>query len=298
MGETIHDVNDIQICAQVDGPDDGTPLLLVMGLGAQRTSWDPAFVEALVAEGYRVVSFDNRDVGHSTHLHDAKADVMAAFGALASGDEIDAPYRLSDMAADAAGLLDVLGIDAAHVVGVSMGGMITQTLAIEHPDKVLSATSIMSTTGDRDVGQPSAEASAQLLAPPPATEEEAVSAALAAEKIWGSPAYLDPEATEARARREWNRVRDPKGIGRQLVGILASGSRSAELARLDVPFTVIHGTDDNLVGHSGGVRTAEVVPGARFVEFPGMGHNLPRALWPEIIAAIRSTTDAVPQPAD
>ncbi len=293
MGETIHRVGDLDICAEVRGPEDGVPLLLVMGLGAQLVSWSDGFVDGLVTRGYRVVRFDNRDVGRSTHLDDHPVDVMGAFAAVAQGAPVPAPYTLSDMAADAAGLLDVLGIGSAHVVGASLGGMVVQTMAVEQPHAVRSVTSIMSTTGDPDVGQPTAEASARLLAPPPETEDEAVAAALAAEAVWGSPGFPIPEETEARARREWNRVRNPAGVARQLVAVLASGSRTEALGRVSVPFTVIHGTADALVTPSGGVRTAEAVPHAVHVEIEGMGHNLPAPVWPRIFDAIDATTAAV-----
>ncbi|MDZ7675929.1 MAG: alpha/beta hydrolase [Acidimicrobiales bacterium] len=285
MGETIHHVNGIDICAEVAGPIDGEPLLLVMGLGAQKNSWDQGFVDAIADRGFRVVWFDNRDVGRSTHFHDDAVDIMAVLNG-----EGTAPYLLTDMADDAAGLLDALGFDAAHVVGASMGGMIAQQLAIDHPHKVRSVTSIMSTTGDPDVGQPTAEASAALLRAPATTEDEAVQLALDMEQVWGSPAYPHPDAIAARARREWNRVRDPAGIARQLVATLSSPSRTDGLGHVTVPFTVIHGTADTLVTPSGGARTAEAVPHATHVEFEGMGHNLPEALWPDIIDAIVATT--------
>ena len=292
MGETIHQVNGIEICADDAGPRDGVPVLLVMGLGGQLVSWAQGFVDGLVGRGCRVVRFDNRDTGRSTHLDDVRIDLMDAMARIAAGEPVEVPYTLAEMAADAAGLLEVLGIGSAHVVGVSMGGMIVQTMAIEQPQAVRSVTSIMSTTGDADVGQPTAEAMAALLGPPPTTEDEAVRAALAAERIWGSPGYLEPDATEARARREWNRVRDPAGVVRQLAAIAMSPSRTEALGRVDVPFTVIHGTDDNLVTPSGGRRTAEAVPHAKLIEIDGMGHNLPRGLWSEIHDHIEATIDA------
>ncbi len=290
MGETIHQVGDIEICAQVHGPDDGEPLLLVMGLGAQLVSWDERFVDGLADRGYRVVRFDNRDVGHSTHLHDHPVDVMEVFARAATGEPLDVPYTLSEMAADAAGLLDVLDIDSAHVVGASMGGMIVQTMAIEQAHKVRSVTSIMSTTGDRDVGQPAPEASAALLRPPPATLDEAIAAAHEADAIWGSPEYRDPVAVEERARREWNRVRNPAGVARQIAAIAASGSRTEGLRSVEMPFSVIHGLDDTLVTPSGGRRTAEAVAHATLVEIEGMGHNLPMPVWPQVIEVILKTT--------
>lgn len=289
MAETIHRVGDIDICAEVHGPEDGVPLLLVMGLGAQLVSWDPEFPGALVDRGFRVVRFDNRDVGRSTHLDGQQVDLTEVFAEAAAGEPVDAPYTLSDMAADAAGLLDALGIDAAHLVGVSMGGMIVQTMAIEHPGKTLSVTSIMSTTGDPDVGQPTDEATAVLLGPAPTTEAEAIAAAFAAASVIGSPEYHDEAAIEARAAREWNRARNPAGFVRQIAAIAASASRTEALGSVDVPFTVVHGLADTLVTPSGGRRTAEAVPGATLVEIEGMGHDLPRMLWPQVIEAILAT---------
>lgn len=289
MGETIHHVNGIDICCEVRGPDDGQPLLLVMGLGAQLVSWPDGFVDGLVDRGFRVIRFDNRDAGRSTHFDHVKIDVMDLFAKVSAGEAIDVAYTLSEMAADAAALLDVLGIGAAHVVGASMGGMIVQTMAIEQARSVLSVTSIMSTTGDRDVGQATPEASAALVRSPAASEDEAVEAALANEQVWGSPAFPDPAGTADRARREWNRVRDPAGVVRQIAAISASPSRTEGLGRVTVPFTVVHGTDDTLVTPSGGRRTAEAVPHARLVEIEGMGHNLPEPLWPRVHDLIEST---------
>ncbi len=292
MGETTLHVNGLDLCAEVRGLDDGEPLLLVMGLGAQKVSWDIGFVEALVARGYRVGWFDNRDVGLSTHLDDQPVDLGELLTAVMSGDTPEVPYLLADMAADAAGLVDALGMGSAHVVGVSMGGMIVQQMAIDNPDKVRSVVSIMSTTGDSDVGQPSTEASAALLREPGTTVDDAVQAALDAEQIWGSPAYLDPEATEARARREWARMQYPAGMARQIAAIFASPSRTAALGSVTMPFGVIHGLADTLVTPSGGARTAEAVPQATHLEIEGMGHNLPKGLWPTIIDAIAETTSA------
>lgn len=291
MGETIHEVNGIELCAEVRGAEDGVPLLLVMGLGAQMVSWEDDFVARLVDRNYRVARFDNRDVGRSTWFDDADIDVMATLQALAKGEQVDVPYTLSDMAADAAALLDELGMAPAHVVGASMGGMIVQTMAIEQPQAVRSVVSIMSTTGDRDVGQPTPEATALLFGTPPATKDEALERARQSEATWGSPAHRDPDAAVARAEREWDRARNPAGIGRQIVAINASGSRTEALRRVTVPFTVIHGTADTLVTPTGGQRTAEAVRHAVHVEIEGMGHNLPRALWPQIMDEIDATVD-------
>ena len=297
MGETIHQVGDVELCAEVHGPDDGEPLLLVMGLGAQLVSWPVGFVETLVDRGFRVARFDNRDVGRSTRLDDQPVDVLALMAARSAGESLEVPYTLSAMAADAAGLLDVLGMAPAHVVGASLGGMIVQTMAIEQAAHVRSVTSIMSTTGDPDVGRSSPEASAALLAPPPTTREEAVEAALRAEATWGSPAHPDPDAAVARAEREWDRGRYPAGVARQLAAVVASGSRTEALGSVTVPFTVLHGDADTLIEPSGGRRTAEAVPHAVHVEYPGMGHNVPQALWGAIADEIRATADRATAPA-
>ena len=291
MGERIHHVNGIDICAEVRGPEDGVPLLLVMGLGAQLVGWEDDFVGRLVDRSYRVARFDNRDIGRSTHFDDADVDVMATLRALAKGEHVEVPYTLSDMAADAAALLEELGMAPAHVVGASMGGMIVQAMAIEQPQVVRSVVSIMSTTGDRDVGQPTAEASTLLFGAPPTTEDDATERARQAEATWGSPAHPDPDAAAERARREWNRARNPAGVGRQILAINASGSRTDALGRVQVPFTVIHGDADTLVTPTGGRRTAEAVPHAVHVEIEGMGHNLPRELWPRIMDEIDATVE-------
>jgi pimeloyl-ACP methyl ester carboxylesterase len=234
------------------------------------------------------VRFDNRDVGLSTHLHDAPApDVLAAL----QGDFASASYRLEDMAEDAAGLLDALHLPAAHVVGASMGGMIAQTIAVAHPDRVLSLTSIMSTPGPR-IGPPRQGAMAALLAAPATSRQEAVESAVAAYRVIGSPGYpLDEAWLREVAGTAYDRGYDPQGVGRQLVAIKASGDRTEALRSLRVPTLVVHGEDDPLVQVEGGRATAAAVPDAELLTFPGMGHNLPRELWPPIVAAITRTAD-------
>ncbi len=260
------------------------PVLLVMGLGAQMTLWPAEFCAAIAARGHRVIRFDNRDAGLSTHLHDApRPDVAAAF----AGDTSSASYTLSDMAADTAGLLDALGIDSAHVVGASMGGMIAQTVAIEHPERVRSLTSIMSTTGDRSVGQATPAASAVLLGPPSAGRDEAIERAVSSARVVGSPAYPADEAELRRRTGEYyDRAFDPLGVTRQLLAIMASGDRTPKLAGVTVPTVVVHGDADPLVDPSGGRATAAAVPGAELIMIPGMGHDLPEQVWPQIIDAI------------
>jgi pimeloyl-ACP methyl ester carboxylesterase len=269
-----------ELAYETFGEPSGSPLMLIMGLAMQMLAWPDELCRLLSERGLYVVRFDNRDIGLSTHLHDApRADVMAAF----RGDTRSATYTLSDMADDTAGLLDALGPESAHVAGPSMGGMIAQTLAIEHAERVRSLTSIMSTTGDRRVGTPTEAAAAVLLAPPATSREGAVERAAAAYSVIGSPGFPpDDAAVRDRAARAYDRAYDPPGVARQLVAVLASGDRTERLRRLAVPTLVIHGADDPLVQVSGGRATAAAIPGAELVMFEGMGHDLPRDLWPEL----------------
>jgi len=274
--------NGIEIEYDTFGSPDDAPLLLIMGLGAQMITWDEAFCEQLAGEGFHVIRFDNRDVGLSTHL-DTPVDVGKAL----AGDTAQAPYQLSDMAADAAGLLDALGIPEAHIVGASMGGMIAQLVAIEHASKTKSLCSIMSTTGDKSVGQPTPEAMGALLGAPPSNLEEAKQRAVEAGAIIGSPKYPTPrELAEARAERSYTRAVDPMGMARQLVAILGAYDRTEALGDVAVPTVVIHGGADPLVTPSGGEATAKAVRGANLVVIEGMGHDNPTELWPEIIGHI------------
>jgi pimeloyl-ACP methyl ester carboxylesterase len=274
----------IQLAYQRLGDPSDPVVLLVMGLATQMIGWPDGFCDELVSRGLHVIRFDNRDVGLSTHLHDAPApDVQAAF----SGDTSSAAYTLSDMAADTAGLLDALALDSAHVVGASMGGMIAQTLAIEHPDRVRSLISIMSTTGDREVGQSTAEALAALLSPPPRSREEAMDRAVSLFGVIGSPGYeLDEAAVRERTAMAYDRANDPLGVARQLVAIVASPDRTGRLRSLSVPTLVIHGGGDALIDVSGGRATADAVPGASLLVVEGMGHDLPVELWVELATRI------------
>ncbi len=274
----------IEIAYETFGNPADPPVILVMGLATQMLGWPEGFCEALVDRGHFVVRFDNRDIGLSTHLHDAPPpDVMGAF----AGDRSSASYLLSDMAGDTVGLLDALGLESAHLVGASMGGMIAQTVAIEHPERVRTLTSIMSTTGDRAVGAATQEATGALLAPPATTREEAIERAVSTYRVIGSPGFeLDEAELRERAGRSFDRAHDPAGVGRQLVAILASGDRTPRLGDIRVPTLVIHGADDPLVGVSGGRATAAAIPDAELVVIDGMGHNLPAELWPRIADAI------------
>ena len=275
--------NGIEIEYEEFGRPGDPVLLLIMGLGAQMLSWDEAFCAMLAERGHRVVRFDNRDVGLSTKFTDAPANVI---GALA-GDVASAPYTVDDMAEDAAGLLDALDVDAAHVVGASMGGMIAQALVIRHPSKVRSLCSIMSTTGDRAVGQPHPEAVSALLAAPPTTRDEAIASSARTAKVIGSPGFpTDENRLRLKAERAWDRDPDRMGSARQLTAILASADRTEALGAVEVPTLVIHGEADPLVDVSGGEATAKAIPGAELLLIPGMGHDLPVALWPTFVDAI------------
>jgi pimeloyl-ACP methyl ester carboxylesterase len=277
-------VGDVEIAYETFGYRDDPPVLLVMGFATQMLGWPDEFCSDLAARGHFVIRFDNRDVGLSTHLHGAPSpDVLAALG----GDFASAAYTLSHMAADAVGLLDALRIDAAHLVGVSMGGMIAQTVAIEDPDRVLSLTSMSSTTGDPTVGAPSQAAMATLMAPPAVDRQSAIERNLAAYRVIGSPAFaFDEHGLRDRATRAFDRSFDPVGATRQLVGVLASGDRTTRLQQVEVPALVIHGAADPLIDVSGGRATAAAIPGCELVEIEGMGHDLPRELWARFIDLI------------
>ena len=285
------DVGEVTLAYETFGDRAVPPVLLIMGLATQMLGWPDEFCSALAGRGLFVVRFDNRDIGLSTHLHDAPpADVMAAF----AGDTSSPSYTLSDMAADAAGLLEALGIESAHVVGISMGGMIAQTMAIEHSARVRSLTSIMSTTGDRSVGTATEAAMAVLLAAPATNRDEAMQRAVTTYRVIGSPGYpFDEERVRDVAARSYDRAYDPPGVGRQLLAILASGDRTPRLADVRTPTLVIHGADDPLVDVSGGRATAQAIPGAKLVVLEGMGHDLPRDLWPVLVDHITDLVRSV-----
>jgi pimeloyl-ACP methyl ester carboxylesterase len=274
--------NGIRIAYEEFGDPANPPLLLVMGLGTQMLGWREGFCRALAGEGLRVIRFDNRDAGLSTHL-----DGMPDLAAVMRGDTSSARYRLEDMAADTAGLLDALGLESAHVVGASMGGMIAQMLAAGWPDRVRSLTSIMSTTGEAAVSQPTPEAMAVLTQRAPRNVDEAGDRAVAAYRVIGSPGFeFDEEEVRALGRTSYERAHDPPGFARQLAAIWASGDRTEAVRRITAPTLVIHGVQDPLVQIAGGRATAAAIDGSELVEFDGMGHDLPRALWPQIVDAI------------
>jgi pimeloyl-ACP methyl ester carboxylesterase len=266
------------------GPRDGPPLVLVMGLGAQMIMWDDEFCELLAGRGFHVIRFDNRDAGLSTKIEGGPPpDLFAAL----MGDTSSAAYTLDDMADDAVGLLDALGISVAHVVGASMGGMIAQTMAIRHPEKVLTLTSIMSTTGNAQVGQPSPEALPRLMRPAPTEREAFIEHFVGTTRVLAAPgAPIDEDRTRARAGRSFDRCFYPIGFLRQLLAIAASGDRTPALRSLHVPTLVIHGDGDPLIDPSGGRATADAIPDARLLMLPGMGHDLPQAVWGTIADAL------------
>jgi len=248
--------------------DPGHPaLLMVNGLGSQCINYKAEWCEMFAARGLFVIRFDNRDMGLSTHFTDAPV-----------GEQGEC-YRISDMAADAVAVLDDLGIAAAHIMGLSMGGMIVQTIAIEHRARVLTMTSVMSHTGEPEYGASAPEALAQLTAPPASDRESAIRRSVDGLKIWGSPEFADEARWSKDAELAFERCFDPAGTTRQFMAIRASGSRADALRRLDVPTLVMHGSKDTLIPPDGGVRTAELIPGARFELIEGMGHDYPPQLW-------------------
>jgi pimeloyl-ACP methyl ester carboxylesterase len=283
-GEQFATVGDLELCFETFGDRADPALLLIMGLGTQMIAWRDAFCDGLAERGFYVVRFDNRDVGRSTWLDDLPVPTR---GQLILRDKRAARYTLEDMARDAVGLLDALGIERAHVVGASMGAMIAQTVAAHHPARVLSLVSIMGSTGSRWSGQPTLRASQALLAAPPADRDGYVEHVVKNAAIIGSPGFERDEADLRQlARTSFDRGRNPAGASRQLAGIIAAGDRTAMLRRITAPTLVIHGKADKLVRPSGGRATAKAVPGAALLEIEGMGHDLPRGAWPRITDAI------------
>jgi pimeloyl-ACP methyl ester carboxylesterase len=252
---------EVELYYETFGSAQDPTLLLVNGLGSQCINYDEQWCEKFAASGFRVIRFDNRDTGLSSKLDDGA-------------------YTLRDMAQDALAVLDAAGAERAHVMGVSMGGMIVQRLAIDHGDRLLSMTSVMSRTGEAEYGQSSPEALAVMMATPPTTRAEYIESQVAQRRVYGSkPEWIDEEYLGARAARAFDRCYYPAGLARHMQAVMRDGDRSSELRTLKVPTLVMHGDRDTLIDPSGGRRTFEVIPGARYVEIEGMGHDYPVAIW-------------------
>ena len=274
------------------GDPSATPLLLVMGLSYQMIEWDDALCELVAGRGFWVIRYDNRDCGLSTKLDELGApDLLGLLGGAST-----APYSLDDMADDAVGLLDALGVERAHIVGASMGGMIAQLVAINHPDRVLSLTSIMSTVGGPNVVQAEGDVLAALLEPPGETRDERVARSLAMRRlINGAGVPFDEETALRKAERAVDRNYTPEGAARQLAAILVAPDRAPALSRLRMPTLVIHGEQDPLVPADNGRQTAAALPDPEAMFIEGMGHSLPQRLWPEVVdAVVRVAGRAVP----
>ncbi|MDB4971009.1 MAG: alpha/beta hydrolase fold protein [Myxococcales bacterium] len=282
------DIRGVDLAWDSFGDEHAPPMVLIMGLGLQLVAWDEAFCTALAARGFRVIRFDNRDVGLSTHFDSAgDPNVLAVWDDLRRRRPVTPAYRIGDMADDTLGLLDALAIPAAHLVGVSMGGMIAQQLAIDHPDRVLSLTSIMSTTGDPSLRGPSFEVMGELLPPFPADRDAFLARSVRLAHTLHGPGFpFDEDYVRRIAARSFDRGYSPGGVHRQLVAILSGGNRHAALTALRKPALVIHGDADPLLSVEGGRDTAAAIPGARLVVIPGMGHELPRPVWPRVIEAV------------
>ncbi|KQX72366.1 alpha/beta fold hydrolase [Aeromicrobium sp. Root472D3] len=283
----------IDICHQTFGDADDPAILLIMGLGGPMGWWSTPFCELLAERGFFVIRYDNRDTGRSTKLRHhtvGRTDIVRAFTGLPLIGRVSVPYTLGDMAGDAIGLLDHLGIERAHVVGVSMGGMIAQTIAIEHPDRALSLTSIMSTTGKRTVGFQHPKVFPVMLSSAGRTRDSYVERSLKGSKVIGSPAFpSDDVMARDRAFETYDRGWTASGVTRQMLAVLTQPDRTKALATLDLPALVIHGLNDPLVHRSGGKATAEAIPGAEHLEIAGMAHDMPAQLYATYVEAIART---------
>jgi len=277
---------EVDIYYETFGNPDDPALLLVNGLGSQCINYHAEWCERFVSRGFFVIRFDNRDVGLSTKFDDVPPDFHAFTEARRRGEHPEVAYRLPDMADDAIAVLDELGIDRAHVMGLSMGGMIVQQLAIAHADRLLTMTSVMSSTGEPDVGQSTPEAAAILFGPPATDRASAIARHLEGNRVFGSPAHFDAERLTAMAAEAFDRSFYPVGTVRQILAVASSGTRSEALRSVNVPTLVLHGDADTLIDISGGRRTAECIPGARFVVMEGMGHDYPPAYWDQWVALV------------
>jgi pimeloyl-ACP methyl ester carboxylesterase len=291
--------NGIHIEYETFGNPSGRPLLLIIGLGGQLMQWDEALCRDLAERGHYVIRFDNRDVGMSTKFEEAGVpDLMETFGKVMRGEKIKTPYTVDDMADDAVGLLDALGILKAHICGMSMGGMIAQTIAIRHPSRVLSLISVYSTTGNPQVPPPKPEVMGLLITPPPNEREANIEHMLGFFKTIAGPGFqVDEQWTRRVMAESYDRCFYPQGMVRQLVAILTQVNRVPALASVEAPTLVVHGTSDPLVPAEGGKDTAKAIPGAQLMLIEGMGHDLPHGgAWPRIVEAIAVHTQKAPGP--
>ncbi len=287
-GEKAVKVGNVEIVYDTFGNPSDPPMLLIMGLGAQMIRWDDAFCQAIASQGRWVIRFDNRDVGLSTKFDEAGTPSIMS---LIQGQKVNVPYKLKDMTADAVGLLDTLRIKAADIVGVSMGGMIAQTMAIHYPERVRTLTSIMSSTGNPKLPQATPEAMEVLLAPPASNRIEYITSQLKAAKVLHGSYYpLNEEYVRNYSERSYDRCYHPPGFSRQLGAILASGSRNEALAEVEIPTLVIHGSIDPLIPVEGGKDTAKSIPDAKLLIIEGMGHSFPIEVVPQILQAILQHT--------
>jgi pimeloyl-ACP methyl ester carboxylesterase len=281
-------INNIEVVYDTFGNPSDPPILLVMGLGCQMIDWKEEFCAELASRSYWVIRYDNRDVGLSTKFDDAGVpNVLEMFLASTQGGTIDSAYTVKDMADDGVGLLDALEIEKAHVVGVSMGGMIAQSMAIHHPTRLASLISIMSTTGEPDLPPPTPEALAVLTTPAPTDREGYIENSIENGRILSGPKFPPNEdLLREHANLKFDRGIHPAGVARQMAAIMASGGRREKLMSVNIPTLVIHGDADPLVPIEGGSDTAKAIPGAELIIMEGMGHDLPLELWPQLIDAI------------
>jgi pimeloyl-ACP methyl ester carboxylesterase len=280
--------NNIEIEYDTFGDPSSKPLLLIMGLGAQMIRWEEEFCEKLVEHGFYVIRFDNRDVGLSTKFDEAgEPDLMKLYMQVAKGEKIESLYTLNDMADDAVGLLTALNIDKAHICGASMGGMIAQTIAYRHPSRVLSLTSIMSSTGNPDLPRPKPEALKVLIQNPPTEREAIIEYGVNSLRIiHGTGFPFDEERARKSVIASYDRSKYRPGYSRQLAATLATGNRTHNLSSISLPTLVIHGSEDPLLSPEGGKDTADAIPGAELLIIEGMGHSIPLEVWPHVMDAI------------
>lgn len=284
----IAKVNNIEIFYDCFGNKSAPPILLIGGLGWQMIAWEEAFCNQLAGEGYYVVRFDNRDAGLSTQFDEyGVPDIQSIIADLQKNRKPSVPYALDDMASDGIGLMDALGFEKAHLCGASLGGMVVQTMAINHPDRILSLTSIGSTTGNPGLPRPENEASTMASAERIDNREAAVQRALDLNRLAGSPGFpTDKNRIEEKARMTYDRAFNAWGVARQMAAVVAGSDRRPELRKLNVKALIIHGTDDPLVLPKNGIDTHENIPGSELLLIEGMGHEVPEGAWGKIISAM------------